>query len=131
MTERADAPEVEPWVAQLGEMVDGGRHVIERGRPATALPASKPAVLDVPHRNPAAGEVHRHELLQPLAVARTPVAAMDGHRHGELAVAARQVQIGALAAMRAVAVTLGPGEKEVADQLGGARDGGTVGAAGA
>ena len=131
MTERADAPEVEPWVAQLGEMVDGGRHVIERGRPATALPASEPAVLDVPYRNPATSEVHRHELLQALAVAGTPVTAVDGHRHGELAVAARQVQVGALGAVRAVTVTLRPDEQEVADQLGGARDGGTVGAPGA
>src|SRR5262249_45490927 len=127
VAEDGDVAEVEARGVQLGELVDGRGDVVERGGPATALTPAEAAVLDVPHRDAAPRQVHRHGLPEALAVARLPAAAVAREPHREGAVGLRKVEVGTLAAVRPVAMPLGADQENVAYELGGAGNGGTVG----
>ena len=89
------------WRVELGEVVNRGGDVRERRGPAAA--AAHAPVLDVPHgpaaRDEVAGEAAHHGP----SVASPPRAAVDQDDHRVRLRAGRQVQLGALGAMGAVA----------------------------
>ena len=69
---------------ELGELVDGRAHVVERLRHAAAV--AQPAVLDVPRRPAALGKVLGQRLVQVEAVLGLPEPAVDDDRHRALAI---------------------------------------------
>ena len=102
VADRGDRAEVEPRVAELGQVVDAGAEVVE-GRTASRRPRAPEAPVAHVHtarrarRRSAATTAHR-----PAPVLRLPVAAVDRDDDGR-ARPARKVQVGALRAVRAVA----------------------------
>ena len=98
--------QIEPRVAELGERVDAVRDVLERLRPAspTAAPVAEPPVLEVPHRDAVRCEVAGRGPHDELAVARLPVAAVQQHHDRERPAALRNVQVGHLRGVGAVAM---------------------------
>ena len=91
-----DAVEVEPRVVEQREVVDRGGDVVEGLRPATALAAAQPAVLDVPGRPAVAREVRGDRAGRELAVDRLPVPPVQHDRDGVRAVTTRDVEVGDL-----------------------------------
>jgi hypothetical protein len=111
-----DPAEVEPGVVERGEVVDRAADVVERRRPAAALPAAQAAVLDVPRGPPAPGEVEAHRSRRELPVRRAPVAAVQDGGDRERTRPARHVEVGDLDGVVAgVPVPLGAGERAERD----------------
>ena len=104
--DRGDAPQVERRV-DLAEVVDGGRRVVERRRPATAGARADAPVLDVPGRPSTRREVTGEVVHQVAVVARAPAPAVDQHDDRVRPGAAGQEELGDLAAVAAVAVERG------------------------
>src|SRR5204862_1980815 len=119
------AREVEPRVVERREVVDRRGHVLERGRPAAALPAPDAPVLDVPGGESAPREVDACGLRGALRVASAPVAAVQHDDYRERPGLVRGVQVRPRPAMRSIAVTLGP-SKEVEPDASGRRHARTV-----
>ena len=69
---------------QVGQQIDRGGHVVERRGHAAAV--AEPAVLDVPRRPAARGEILRQRLHQVQSVLVLPEPAVDEHRDRPLAV---------------------------------------------
>src|SRR3954451_16145781 len=121
MTHERDVIEIEPWIVERRELVDPVGDVVEGHRIAATLAAPDPAVLHVPGCVAAPDEVRRERLHDDLPVGRAPVAAVDQDNDRMRAVAiARDIEIAAVLARRAVAVLLAVRE-EVEDYARGAR----------
>ena len=107
VADRHHVGEVEPLL-EPAELVDPRGHVLERRRPAAAAAPAQPAVLEVPDRPAAPGEVGHETVLEPAVVAGAPEAAVDEHGHGVGRRAVRgQRELAELIAMRAVRVRAG------------------------
>src|ERR1700691_47996 len=94
-------------------MIDRGCHVLESPGPAAAV--AHAAILDVPHGPAAPHEIARQAAHHDLAIAHLPGAAVDQDHHWVRARAPGQIEIGALRAMRTVAMAL-PRREDVDDQ---------------
>jgi len=109
----AHAREIQRRV-ERAQVVDRGGHVGERVRPPAAV--AQAAVLDVPYRQPAAAQIARERARDALAVALVPRAAVDQHDDRMRPGVARQVQLGVLLAVLAVAVQGSSREHHFGDQ---------------
>jgi hypothetical protein len=92
-------------------VVDRGGDVLERRRPTAALATADAAVLDVPDRPPAAGEITRDRSHDDLPVGRGPRPAVDHHDDRVRPGAVGKVEIRPLGRVVAVAVALRTGEQ--------------------
>ena len=105
VADRHDPVEVERR-EHVAQVVDAGRHVLERVRPAAAAEAPEPPVLEVPRRPAALGQVAAETVHELARVLRAPEAAVDDDGDGVRAVTAGEVQLAELRALVAVAVVL-------------------------